>query len=727
VSACIPCDDRDPDTYTDSSPWNLTTRVCSGDTETNDFDATNGGDICENGYYAAAFDVFGTDGDDYPDLRSQGLCNECPLDTFESAEGECQPCSGSVLNSWSFPLLLLLATIGAGALLNFLVKKNLITLPTFHLNLLNMIRTKQLTAVMQVFQVFAGLSSLLAPWFLVIAAIFTQFSMPIEINPVCVSSFQSFSRGGWHFTSALITIFSVVLFVYFLLNASRIKCLKSRLDISAFEKMQTLAALVVIQAPLIVLPSTIKTETMAEDIRKVYYHYSGAASPYGADTTNYDLLAVRLVVNILTVISVAIVLSKITHGVTKKFNLLRKEVIGEINELRSIDDVIAQADEKREEDVKQLRFFYAAFCIQYAPSGVFHEEHAVMRKVQWTVLIKIVAVAEFMAYASVAREPYNMPAVGTALRCAAVVLVNVNFVSALLSRPYISSRRSKRVGDPTNDAELLTARTLSWSSAILALKVGISGETSSLQAAWIMDLICAGVLVGLLASQRPLFLGAVDVARDFALSRTSSLGGSEKPSSVESTEDKKKRHSGLVDAGSGFEIERMMDSSSFREILYYQAKLDHKTMNKEELARWKPEVNEETGEMVKKRGWCATKLQHQACIRAKDSMTALVTKHKCLKLVTWPLYLVFLLMAFVAVAFALLQLIILGADNVSLRWFAVLLPTAMCVKQEVTVWKYRKQMREENDSAVAASNAASGDDIEMVSNPVHRKQTSEIK
>jgi hypothetical protein len=73
--------------------------------------------------------------------------------------------------------------------------------------------------------VFAGLSHLLAAWFLVLASICTQFSMPFEINPVCVSSFQNLSRGNYHFTSAWITVVSVALLVAALLNAHRLKCI----------------------------------------------------------------------------------------------------------------------------------------------------------------------------------------------------------------------------------------------------------------------------------------------------------------------------------------------------------------------------------------------------------------------------------------------------------------------------------------------------------------------
>ena len=228
--------------------------------------------------------------------------------------------------------------------MNLLVIKGCITLPTFHLDLVNLIRIKQLTAVMQVFQVFAGLSTLLAVWFLNLANLMSHFSMPFEINPVCVPAFQTFSNSSWHFTSALITIFTVALLVYFLLNAHKVECLKSRLSFSAFEKMQAFAALIVIQAPLIVLPTTINAEAMAEDTRSMYYYYAGVTL-----ISRSKLADFRFVLNLLIVILVAVALTKITHGVTKKFNLLRKEVLVELEDNNTVDDVIAQAGSKQED------------------------------------------------------------------------------------------------------------------------------------------------------------------------------------------------------------------------------------------------------------------------------------------------------------------------------------------------------------------------------------------
>ncbi|GMI37144.1 hypothetical protein TeGR_g14787, partial [Tetraparma gracilis] len=558
------------------------------------------GGTCKNGYDDGSDWVVDEEISENDFGQKMGTCDVCPADTFESAEGECKACSGSALNSATFPLILAAVSAAVGAGVAFLVKKGYITLPTFHLNLVNMIRIKQLAAVMQVFQVFAGLSHLLAAWFLVLAGIFTQFSMPFDINPVCVSSFQNFSRGNLHFTSAWITVVSVALLVAALLNAHRLKCISP----AVCQKLQSFAALIVIQAAIVVLPTTIKAQAMADQIREMVYDIQfpkDSESRYGRVLTASEVLLIAS--NLLTMVLVAVILSKVTRGATKRFGALRKEVIEDLKSLDTVDAVLAQDEEQRGEDLRKWRFFYAAFCMQYTPAGLRQEEHAVARKLKWIVAIKLIEVAELMAYTSFVDNPDKLLPVATAMRCAAIVMVNATFAATLLDRPYVSFRRSKRIGDPSNDAELLTTRVLSWGSAALAFKVALTAETDSIHAKWVMDVICAGVVVGLLVSQRPLFQGAVDVIRDAALSRSSSFGGFGRSSSGElSADEKSKRHSGVTDASSGSEIAAMMECDSFREILYHQSKISVGGMEEAEKLRWAPEVDAE-GDLVQKKGW----------------------------------------------------------------------------------------------------------------------------
>lgn len=92
------------------------------------------GGTCAGGFEEAdmSFSVDGT----------QGSCDVCPLDTFESSEGECRECAGSVLSSVAFPLVFAAAAAMVGGVLYLLRRK----LPAFHLSIVNMIRIKQVRA-----------------------------------------------------------------------------------------------------------------------------------------------------------------------------------------------------------------------------------------------------------------------------------------------------------------------------------------------------------------------------------------------------------------------------------------------------------------------------------------------------------------------------------------------------------------------------------------------------
>ena len=65
----------------------------------------------------------------------------------------------------------------------------------------------------------------------------------------------------------------------------------------------------------------------------------------------------------------------------------------------------------------------------------------------------------------VAEEAVRLTAVGAAL----FVAVNLEYAT-YLGRAYVSFRRSAAYGDPMNDADLLTARVISWASALLAIR-----------------------------------------------------------------------------------------------------------------------------------------------------------------------------------------------------------------------------------------------------------------
>jgi hypothetical protein len=119
--------------------------------------------------------------------------------------------------------------------------------------------------------------------------------------------------------------------------------------------VQNFAALIVIQAVIVVLPTTIKSLAMAQQIRETFF-------AKGADQNALGVLIIAA--NLLTMIFVAVILIKVTRGATKRFGALRKEVIKDLKSLDTVDAVLAQDEAKRGEDLRKWRFFYAAFCMQ---------------------------------------------------------------------------------------------------------------------------------------------------------------------------------------------------------------------------------------------------------------------------------------------------------------------------------------------------------------------------
>jgi hypothetical protein len=317
------------------------------------------------------------------------------------------------------------------------------------------------------------------------------------------------------------------------------------------------------------------------------------------------------------------------------------------------------------------------------------------------------------------------------MRCAAIVMVNATFAATLLDRPYVSFRRSKRIGDPSNDAELLTTRVLSWGSAALAFKVALTAETDSIHAKWVMDVICAGVVIGLLVSQRPLFQGAVDVIRDAALSRSSSFGGVGRSSSAElsAADEKSKRHSGVTDASSGSEIAAMMECDSFREILYHQSKISVGSMEEAEKLRWAPEVDAE-GDLVQKKGWLRGKFDTtrpgRLWSKGQAALSAFERRGKgckaIIKTFTWPFAMVGYLAAVALFLFLVGRGILLGADNTVLRWLITLLPTALCAWQEVVIWRRRK----EDKGGGGAGDVEAGVEMQTANAPPPPPEAAEV-
>jgi hypothetical protein len=134
------------------------------------------------------------------------MCTVCPGDTFE-VYNSCASCPSNALAALLLPgstILIILSLVG---LYFVLLKCGIIRgLPTFSLNLNNLIRLKQVGAAMQLLGVFASLSAVLRPWFKSLAQVFLAITLPVEVQPVCATWFGKLINGPMYFVRAYIAL-----------------------------------------------------------------------------------------------------------------------------------------------------------------------------------------------------------------------------------------------------------------------------------------------------------------------------------------------------------------------------------------------------------------------------------------------------------------------------------------------------------------------------------------
>ena len=121
-----------------------------------------------------------------------------------------------------------------------------------------------------------------------------------------------------------------------------------------------------------------------------------------------------------------------------------------------------------EETIEDLEWhgpYFAAFCLQYTLMEYQHEERAIVRKIIWILGMKLVQLEAVMLAINGSTD--NLAACRTAVSSSILVATNLWYIRHLLKRPYASHRPSKKIGDPMNDAEILTTSAVSVAAAIL--------------------------------------------------------------------------------------------------------------------------------------------------------------------------------------------------------------------------------------------------------------------
>eukprot|EP00519_Triparma_laevis_P002943 CAMPEP_0182521286 /NCGR_PEP_ID=MMETSP1321-20130603/46046_1 /TAXON_ID=91990 /ORGANISM="Bolidomonas sp., Strain RCC1657" /LENGTH=306 /DNA_ID=CAMNT_0024729311 /DNA_START=952 /DNA_END=1869 /DNA_ORIENTATION=- len=152
------------------------------------------------------------------------------------------------------------------------------------------------------------------------------------------------------------------------------------------------------------------------------------------------------------------------------------------------------------------------------------------------------------------------------------------------------------MGDPINDAEILTTRTISLAAALLSLRDTLATDTASGESSahwfttnnWFMDLFCALVLILVVHANLSLFAGLDKDIRNALTRVLSTVGSSSMRESEPPEEDDATRHRGHSGANEIYflQVSNIQTSESFREIIVLQNELRVDLMPEAERKRW---------------------------------------------------------------------------------------------------------------------------------------------
>jgi hypothetical protein len=304
------------------------------------------------------------------------LCTICPKKTF-ALYGHCKECPNNALAAALLPGIAIISIAAVAGLVVAALKFGLITnLPTFSLTLANMIRLKQIGAALQILAIFAGISNILRPWFKSIAGFVLQMTAPVEVQPVCASWFSDLIHNEYYFVRSYIAFFALSMLSAALRYAHRVRFLRGRLSVMTFAKMQKLAALVVINTPVVVLPLALRPKQMLTSYFDKFHEIE--KDWFTAVTSGFFL-------SLVSAALLMFVLHRTIKATSSQFKALRSSVLSEFIASNSSSSLASPPKNSVTtttwEDVERSRPYVAAFCLQYTPCEYQHEEKVVLRKI----------------------------------------------------------------------------------------------------------------------------------------------------------------------------------------------------------------------------------------------------------------------------------------------------------------------------------------------------------
>ena len=696
----------------------------------------------------------------------ENMCTLCPDKTVEMFD-KCVECPSNtfsaILMAFLLPASVAFFILAIFGIVFALHKYTAIRFPTFSFGLKDMIRLKQISAALQILTVFAQLSAFMAPWFRNVVSIALTISAPVEIQPVCTSWFQAISE-EYYFVRSYMAL-AVLFFLTFLLrNAHKVPAFKARASPTTFAKLQKAAALITINIPIVVLPLALRPPQMLTSYFKKFHVDANK---------DFDVFVAASSGFFLSLISAAIisfVLHRTIRITSSQFKVLRRDVLREIISAATGTGTGTGTGTDMTaitwEDINKNRPYIAAFCTQSCEYQ--HEEKAVWRKI--LSIVGIIS-GEFLALG--VAEGSCMPGVvvfSQSFFSTVFIATNLIYTRHLLRRPYISHRRSRRMGDPLNDSELLTIRTMSWAASILTMREAVLQDWEWSQ--WTADAFGIVVLAALTYSQLPLFYGLSGDAKKIAWKvKTNAKKAKMKAKKLlkreedlteddlTEEEDEKdldppifhssdRRHSTTDDAGTGVQIEKMLLSESFREILLLQSKLNFEAMDPKERSRWQLPLPPSPGVAYAASSVCQSMLGRPlnaaihvlfflspvlvfpynsylatgfCCVTLERAVAGYLIRRipASMKGTHMAIFIFSSTLKFAAAFLFSHAWFIYGVSYVPIRWLLMLIPSMLCVGIEILVARARSQDsdRQERKKRIQMTDLGSVD-TGTVANPV---------
>ncbi|GMH68250.1 hypothetical protein TL16_g04885 [Triparma laevis f. inornata] len=576
-------------------------------------------------------------------------CDVCPSGTFEKG-GVCNACENE-FSGLVVPVGVFCGIACVVCFLNFLCKRLKVG-PNFSLAVHNLIRYKQFAAVSQMLLIFSTVVGLQAPWFLNMTNFLTQLSVPFDIASPCFwSAIGDLSSGPYYFMMGWVILGGVALLVFIALHLHRIPGSIKFLGLGFFENVQKVAAVIVIQLPVVVIFATLKPTMMFND----------GASIYGLEILEAPAF---VFFNFLSLILIIFTMQRSLKKIIRRSRRMREALIQEMEDIEE-EKGEEEAYKVVVEDIDRCRPFLAMFGIQYVTSGYGHEEKAFVQKVGTVILISTIRLCTLFAMdvGEIKSTTYLENTLLGACQACAFILVNWVYLGDMIKRPYVSHNYGKRRrgecrflgNDIFNDSEVMVVRFSSWFLAGVTVRLVLTDLLNIEDTALLENVSCGVLVLGMAVCLSPLL----------------------KKVTAE-VEPEGERETQIVE-----EINRILESTSFRESIYFSracsSSVKYDSAYSVELKRW-PVSPPEEPHICNILGCCC-------CARACRKDIHACVNHNCIfKPLSWMVYVMWLSLAFwiVASAFAFVYM---AVNHTFLGFVVCPAPLFLCVCMEIRIFR----------------------------------------